>query len=779
MDTPAPTRSPLVRCFWRLLQTLRDVLMALRRRFDGLAAVWGAVHRMRFSLVFASVACLALLTDQGQEILVNSIADPLRGSIFVASCVLASISVWYSSRLLFYTWKPDDRGGPRALIWQRRLVEWLPRLLGASSMFIPGVALWPVSVRMSGAMTDAAQGYAAVLIALAASFVAILWQRRRVLRHAPTRVGLDYRELSPWTGRFFLLMLALNVLAWIVFAAKPLWPLHLGVGPGVVVMLAAGLAIVTGSLIAHLADETRLPLLGALIAAAAVFSLWNDNHEIRLIAAPEQAPAPPLRTLDAYLDDKLAERVAAHARACPDINPQTERRPECRPLPFVVVAAEGGGVRAAAWTALVLSRIDDALARTSGALRLTESTVAISGVSGGSLGGALYLSAVRESREGLWDRQRRFFRTDLLTPMLGNMLFVDTPQRFFPYPIGRGRLPDRGRTFELAMEDGWGQVVDVDAKHGAFAQPFEDLWTSSHETLPLLLANTTVVGTGERMVQSPVLLDPAAASMPTLLKRAAAAEAAGEPQQAVPMQVGIQRRDGAFLGAYDGNACLLPAGGRQVPGGRYRAPLSGVVHNSARFTWFSPAGRFGDHSACAGVRVVDGGYFDNSGTATADDIVHAVRNRFGERVRPVIVHIRNDPAPTGKVRFGCDAPTPMPSPGREAARRVMLSEVFDPLVALIMGREARSEQARMAVKRRICESGGEFIEFPLTRERGERVKFPLHWTIAEDTLARMEAQFEADRNGSPRPNRDALRRLVETLTPPVPEAAPGQDASER
>ncbi|MFZ5635097.1 MAG: hypothetical protein ACOY82_00775 [Pseudomonadota bacterium] len=771
METPMPPAPPPVSWFWRALDGVRQWLSRWRDRLQWLAILFAVARRMRFSLLFACAACIALLTAQGQEILANSFATLGQGATFVATCLLAAISVWYTSRLLFYTWKGGTRREPAARRWEVLLVAWLPRWLGASVMLIPAIAIWPVSMRLSAGMAGIARGYSLLLLALAASFVLVLWRRRGSLRHAPERTGLDYRQLSPWTTRFFVGMLALNGIAIVVFALAPLWPLHLGIGPGVVVMLAAGLAIVVGSLLAHLSDETRLPLLGGLLLAAAVFSLWNDNHEIRLVpptASTGQAPAP-LPALDAYLEARLTPRILAREAACAGVA-------GCDPrVPFVVVAAEGGGVRAAAWTALVLSRIDAGVARIPQGEPFAEQLLAISGVSGGSLGGALYLASLREDGDAAWPRQRRFFETDLLTPILGNMLFVDAPQRFLPYPVGRRRIPDRGQTFERVIELAWSRAAGVAPERSAFAQPFEDLWRPPHDRLPLLLANTTVAATGERLVQAPVLLNPVVATAETLrdelarnakrddVEADAPAQATQTEIGAVPLDAEIARRDGAFLGAYDGNECLLPSDRDGAGVVRYSAPLSGVVHNSARFTWLSPAGRYGRRSACRGVRLVDGGYFDNAGSATADDIVWAVnRNpRFAGKVRTVVVQIRNDPIRESGFRYDCRN-SPATRPDRRAARTVVMGEALDPLIALLQGREARAEQAKLALKRRVCQApggAGAYVEFALFED--PRANFPLHWAIADDTLQAMEAQFDAPTDT----NRRALEALLRVLSP--------------
>ena len=771
--TAMPPIPPSVSWFWRVLDAVRQVLSRWRQRFELVSMTVAVARRMRFSLLFACAACVALLTAQGREILANSFSTLWQGASFVGACVLAAISVWYTSRLLFYTWKSDVRRSTRARVWEIHLVAWLPRLLGASVMLIPAIAIWPVSAHLPAAMAGTARGYSLLLLALAALFLIVLWRRRNTLRYLPGRTGLDYRQLSPWTTRFFVGMLILNGIAVLVFALAPMWPLHLGIGPGTVVLLATGLAIVVGSLLAHLADETRLPLLGGLLLAMAIFSLWNDNHEIRLIAPPPDRPAPTPPTLDAYLEARLMPRIRAREQACAEVA-------GCDPrVPFVVVAAEGGGVRAAAWTALVLTQIDDALARTPQAEPFAEQLVAISGVSGGTLGGALYLTSLRDGRDALWSRQRRFFETDLLTPMLGNMLFVDTPQRLLPYPVGRGRIPDRGQTFEHAIELAWGRASGMAPERTPFAQPFEALWRPPHQQLPLLLANTTLAATGERLVQAPVLLNPAAASTGALRSRLAVnavvtqavAKSAGEvtePAAAteigdVPLDAEIERVDGAFLGAYDGNECLLPSDRDGSGIERYSAPLSGVVHNSARFTWLSPAGRYGRRSACRGVRLVDGGYFDNAGTASADDIVWAVnRNRkFAGKVRTIVVQIRNDPIREADFRFDCRN-SPATRPDRRAARPFVLGEALDPLVALYKGREARADQAKLGLKRRVCQAPGKsgaYVEFALFVDKN--ANFPLHWAIAEDTLQAMEAQFDASTDT----NRQALAALLRELSP--------------
>jgi hypothetical protein len=66
-------------------------------------------------------------------------------------------------------------------------------------------------------------------------------------------------------------------------------------------------------------------------------------------------------------------------------------------------------------------------------------------------------------------------------------------------------------------------------------------------------------------------------------------------------------------------------------------PLSTAAFLSARFPWITPAGRFtdvGENSAhqiaLEKIRVVDGGYFENSGVVTAMDVVEDIANALND-----------------------------------------------------------------------------------------------------------------------------------------------------
>ena len=200
---------------------------------------------------------------------------------------------------------------------------------------------------------------------------------------------------------------------------------------------------------------------------------------------------------------------------------------------------------------------------------------------------------------------------DFLSPAVAAMLYPDFLQRFIPFPIP---YFDRGSWLEKAWEKAWRETA---AKEGGkatnrLAEPFLDLWQKkSVAYVPALFLNGTSVEVGNRLIASNLLID------------------------------------NNFLDAEDATGKLLPEkhhDERRHP--QIDMPLSTTAHNSARFTYVSPAGRFDED----GSHVVDGGYFENSGAATALDMLREInrelcadKNHTLGVIVPKVIMISNDP----------------------------------------------------------------------------------------------------------------------------------------
>src|ERR1051325_10644881 len=91
-------------------------------------------------------------------------------------------------------------------------------------------------------------------------------------------------------------------------------------------------------------------------------------------------------------------------------------------------------------------------------------------------------------------------------------------------------------------------------------------------------------------------------------------------------------------------SCCLYHNIKNADAPKIDVPLSTAAHMSARFTYVSPAGRFDPD----GTHVVDGGYFENSGAATALDILRQVNDELHQNpelrtIIPQIIMISNNP----------------------------------------------------------------------------------------------------------------------------------------
>src|SRR5437667_235836 len=237
------------------------------------------------------------------------------------------------------------------------------------------------------------------------------------------------------------------------------------------------------------------------------------------------------------------------------------------PHPLYIVATEGGGIRAAYWTGIVLGGLQDANRN------FANHLFAISGVSGGSLGAVVFDALIAENDgRSYQENAHEILSRDFLSPALAVMLYPDLVQRFLPVPIA---YFDRARALELGWEKAWRDRMANDR----FSRCFVDLWPAdSQKWVPALFLNGTSVEKGNRIMTSNL------------------------------------RVTDSFFDVEDAAVKLSPDA-RATQAGCH-IPLSTPAHMSARFTYMSPAGRFPD-----GTYIVDGGYFENSGATAALEIV--------------------------------------------------------------------------------------------------------------------------------------------------------------
>jgi hypothetical protein len=328
----------------------------------------------------------------------------------------------------------------------------------------------------------------------------------------------------------------------------------------------------------------RRPLIGlffGLIVLLSTFDL-NDNHAIQRVRRRIPAAAEPVTAaFDSWLSEQLPRWENARRQG-------TKAKSK---HPVYIVAAEGGGAYAALHAALFLAKAQDEFPAFAG------HTFAISGVSGGSVGAAIFASLLRvqpdKPKEPGWysAKTRELLSADLLTPVVTATLFHDVFARLIPclgdtlYLCPAQRL-DRARAFEQSLEEAW------ERRYGKSENPFRQTLTESWSPaagIPALLLNTTEVETGDRVVLAPFSLQTSVPALNSLLDRDPALD--------------IRLSTAAGLSA------RFP--GLTAPGW-YRIETEG--YSSKR-------------------RLVDGGYFENSGVATAFDLLTSLEKTLSAERR--------------------------------------------------------------------------------------------------------------------------------------------------
>lgn len=531
-------------------------------------------------------------------------------------------------------------------------------------------------------------------------------------------VSLGRTLLAPRSGLSIVWMaiaaVTLGLIILVITIARPVsFPRF--IGAWALVYWALGFWTMVGTLLfALLPNRLGLPsLLVVPLVLALLFSRYNDNHAVRLLQADK--PQIPIPVADDSQQSKEEASKSYYAFALSVVNwlashCQVQSTETSEPCPVIFVAAEGGGIRAAYWTASVLSELD----RQSNG-RFWNHLFALSGVSGGSLGATSYVlsRAKAKSSEEVAQPLRQFLSRDYLSPLLAGLLTGDLIQRFLPTPVPQ---LDRARAFEYSLEDSWSQAFKNNELATGFLQFFAS--QANRYALPSLFLNSTNVETGKRYIISNLLL---------------------------PLD---HRNDEYF--AFDNlrlprfsdmrTSTAISVSSR-FPIIAPHALLLSSPSSLARSTWPFERNDQPPSEVMWG-RLVDGGYYENSGAATLFDVARAFTEvvndlhtgipadewhgalQLGSYIRPqiTVVLISNDPRPLQYSTGTNEAPRPPLRPAeppeevtlryvpRFARNRVFgetdiwnrsawLSELLSPPEALWDTRDARATGEKVTLVR--------------------------------------------------------------------------------
>lgn len=684
--------------------------------------------------------------DQIRELYRITATTSLLSSAGLCLCLtLIAVIIWFAARLVAFE---ADHQLNEAARFTRKLLAVLPIVLAGlplvAAAFGHFYAIPDELTGSGGALRVGTLGHiqstelrgiarrllitGAVLSAIAAVLAMLAWRFRvRVDRFAGKVMAAYFRKTSTlFVSLTFIL--ALTVVFWLSPVALPQALTVFGIVCLFTFAICAFAVHVT-----LLTDRSTVAVVPIILIVSAIYAGFNinENHAIRTL------PQNPQKSHT--LKDASSEFIQWLSR--PDRVAYVRNRPSSY-FPVFVVAVQGGGAYAAYNAAIFLARIQDLCPN------FRHHLFALSSVSGGSVGAAAFAAALdaedqkvgapvalNDDREvcplitrflakerpvaalervgPIEARVSKILEADLLSPLVAATLFPDFTQKFLPFPV---RPFDRARALEYAFEASAAsrlkldQQADGKVRTNILEKNFFDHWDSTKSS-PALLINAADAGSGKRTVIAPFNITDSQA-----FKDEVCMFADSTDTKKVELQEGPS-----------------PAALLEKP-----IPLSAAAFISARFPWVTPAATITTSNPCFGsktdVRLVDGGYLDNSGVETATALV--------ERLRKSLQSPEAKTRGLSNIGIHLISLTGGDFPQRSS---YAFSDAMEPIRALLSGRESRAYIALNRAKNiNVQGSDASQISFARNDLRNMFYRLPLGWSLSQKTrssIARESGQY--------------------------------------
>jgi hypothetical protein len=417
-------------------------------------------------------------------------------------------------------------------------------------------------------------------------------------------------------------------------------------------------------------DRFRLPVLTTiviLLAIPRIFNWYGAFEEHYLSVSTRQAQAN-LHTPAEVVNAKLGGNAEQ---------------------PLIVVTSTGGGIHAAAWTAAVLGQLENEFANDNNLGSFHSHVLLMSTVSGGSAGLYAYLRELyAQSNKGApdWKRMRAAAGCSSLEAVGWGLVYYDLPKAAVPL------LP-----YILAPSSGGGDLSASPmlkdrtwALRKAFARNLNDPYCSLSSGASLRrgdLKNAQRDGTAVEEALTLGNLDPVASAFPAFTMNTTTVEG-GErfllanyqipPHEPNPL---IPQPAKSFLQTY--GSVEFPSNGQSL---YTDLPLATGAQLSATFPYVSSAARFPSEGKVTVTHFVDGGYYDNDGTASAIEFLRMALNDPKLKLKaPAAVPQGSMGAPSAKLKILLieirNSGDPSASPAEQNAPWDLVDQAMAPLNA--------------------------------------------------------------------------------------------------
>ncbi|KAB7727605.1 hypothetical protein F5984_21300 [Rudanella paleaurantiibacter] len=582
-----------------MLRRVRHILLSFQYF---LIYSWAVLRHVLMHLLLLLVAYLSLTSGPQIDDIFRSLnaSDPnffTNRPFRIATLYTAiwGLSIWFCGRTLLTL---ADVRGPKLLATFRRFpqqeserererltvfIRIIPMLLGV---------LPPILIAMAFARAENVQPvYVIWFVVLALGLGVWFLYHRALLRKLLPGIRFDpylyYPDRRHWHNvwlasnnptRLIYAFLVGNWFLWMAIMFIPAdWMIYRKLGPLGVLLIGFVWLTPLVSVLTYWNRPTR-PVLLLTLLWIIFCSFFNDHTEIRFTDTRPSALVAARPTVPVHFDRWLQARA--------DWPGDT--------LPVFIVATEGGGIRSLNWTAGVLHKLDSLFPA------FRQQTFAISGVSGGGAGAALYATFQHDRRTHPQLKTSRFQQAigeDFLSPVLGPLIFHESFQRMLPVAVQQLNRSNW-------LEDAWSLSYQKHLRLETLEKPFMDPFRADPLHTPSLFLNSVLTESGQKCILSNLRIDS------TYFRD-------------VIDIYGITRRD---------------------------MPAKTAASLTARFPWLTGGGLITRPDGRAFGHVVDGGYWDNTGLETALSVLAAItptietHNRQPDarfRVVPVLLYLQN------------------------------------------------------------------------------------------------------------------------------------------
>jgi hypothetical protein len=595
----------------------------------------------RYRVIFLGVMVFVTpiwILDQGQDLLVNSNAQDIGVISFLATVLVAAFLNWYLAKLFFQ----EEYKGPvypfTEPLNQNPAEKKVSRFLGVTTILLPAAAIlnalqvthigYPLDIfppvawllallsifyalikyDVAGKLFNSLVAIKGKKWATAASFIligllvlVIPFVIRTILgenKHQPASLIALYWHIlfiaiafyifisirsivftNGWLGNnigklvFTLTIIACLFFVWINITPKIFvkWDNHFMTLP----LLLAGLIcyIFLFTLLIRLSKWLKINFVFFILVIGLVFNISSTNnyHQVDMSYYP---PRDSSMKLENYFKQWVLSREK-------EINADSI-------YPVFLINTYGGGIRASAFTSMVLTYLDSRLIQNGKWKKgFQHYAFSISGASGGTIGAAIqcaYRNRYMDDETAYdLDKFSKFYQHDFLTPVL----IPDLGRDVWASSTSVSIWDDRSAVQEKLWTEFGKKYLDLD-----LGVDFDSIWSLGNKTnnyeVPLLFSNTLNVDDGLKGICAPVALSqndfPATIFIKDRVDTINAHRNKKDSVQAISLMTG------AFL--------------------------------SARFPFISPSGKMGP-----GFHFMDGGGKDNSGASTSE-LIFAALGRY-------------------------------------------------------------------------------------------------------------------------------------------------------